>query len=131
MGLFGRRTGENAKEKTEACSCGCSANTQSTALTKEDAAASDLTPQQTGKAVTIKVLGSGCKNCQALYQNAKAAISASNINADVEYVTDMQEVAKYGVMSMPALVVNEQVVSMGKVLKSADVQKLLKKTGIV
>jgi hypothetical protein len=42
----------------------------------------------------------------------------------------MQEVAKYGVMSMPALVVNEQVVSMGKVLKSADIQKLLKKIGI-
>lgn len=41
----------------------------------------------------------------------------------------MQKVMKYGIMSMPALVVNEKVVSMGKVLKAADVEKLLHKLG--
>ena len=45
----------------------------------------------------------------------------------VEYVTDMEKIMQYGVMSMPALVVNEQVVSMGKVLKVNDVETLLKK----
>ena len=46
-----------------------------------------------------------------------------------EYVTDMEKIMAYGVMSMPALVVNERVVSMGKVLKAADVENLLNKLG--
>ena len=49
--------------------------------------------------------------------------------AEVEYITDMQKVMDYGVMSMPALVVNEKVVSMGRVLKANDVEKLLHKSG--
>lgn len=48
----------------------------------------------------------------------------------VEYITDMQKVMEYGVMSMPALVVNEKVVSMGKVLKVSDVISLLNKLGL-
>lgn len=48
---------------------------------------------------------------------------------EVEYITDMKKVMEYGVMSMPAIVVNEKVVSMGKVLKTAEVEKLLKKSG--
>lgn len=51
------------------------------------------------------------------------------LSVEVEYITDMEKVMAYGVMSMPALVVNEQVVSMGKVLKAADVEKLLHKLG--
>ena len=46
-----------------------------------------------------------------------------------EYITDLQKVVGYGAMSMPALVVNEKVVAMGKVLKAADVEKLLHKLG--
>ena len=45
---------------------------------------------------------------------------------EVEYITDMQKVMTYGVMSMPAIVVNEKVVSMGKVLKPSEVEKLLR-----
>ena len=48
---------------------------------------------------------------------------------EVEYITNMETVMAYGVMSMPAIVINEQVVSMGKVLKSTDVEKLLHKMG--
>lgn len=51
------------------------------------------------------------------------------LSVEVEYITDMQKVMEYGVMSMPALVVNEKVVSMGKVLKVADVEKRLHKLG--
>ena len=51
------------------------------------------------------------------------------LSVEVEYVTDMQKIMEYGVMSMPALVVNEKVVSMGKVMKAADVEKLLHKLG--
>ena len=51
------------------------------------------------------------------------------LSIEVEYVTDMAKIMEYGVMSMPALVVNENVVSMGKVLKAADIKNLLHKLG--
>ena len=86
-----------------------------------------------GKAVDgiccIKVLGAGCKSCHEQYENAKAAVKALGLDLEVEYITDMEKVMAYGVMSMPAIVVNEKVVSMGKVLKTADVEKLLHKLG--
>ena len=73
----------------------------------------------------VKVLGAGCKSCHEQYENAKAAVQALGLNVEVVYITDMEKVMEYGVMSMPAIVVNDQVVSMGKVLKAADVEKLL------
>ena len=48
----------------------------------------------------------------------------------VEYITDLKKIMEYGVMSIPALVVNEKVVSTGKVLKTADIQKLINKFAI-
>ena len=77
----------------------------------------------------IKVLGSGCKFCHEQYENVKKAVANMSLDAEVEYITDMEKVMSYGVMSMPAIVVNEQVVSMGKVLKAAQVEELLKKLG--
>lgn len=77
----------------------------------------------------IKVLGAGCKSCHELYENTKAAVQNAGLSVEVEYVTDMEKIMEYGVMRMPALVVNEQVVSMGKVLKAADVEELLRKQG--
>jgi len=77
----------------------------------------------------IKVLGSGCASCHALYENTKEAVKKTGLSVEVEYVTDLQKVMEYGVMSMPALVVNEKVVAMGKVLKPADVEKLLHRLG--
>ena len=77
----------------------------------------------------LKVLGAGCKSCHEQYENAKTAVKAMGLSVEVEYITDMEKVMTYGVMSMPAIVVNEKVVSMGKVLKAADVEKLLHKLG--
>ena len=77
----------------------------------------------------IKVLGAGCKFCHEQYENAKVAVKAMGLDIEVEYITDMEKVMEYGVMSMPAIVVNEKVVSMGKVLKATDVEKLLHKLG--
>ncbi len=77
----------------------------------------------------IKVLGAGCKACHEQYENVKKAVENMSLDADVEYITDMEKVMGYGVMSMPAIVVNEQVVSMGKVLKTAQVEELLKERG--
>ena len=74
----------------------------------------------------VKVLGAGCKSCHALYEAAKEAVHNLDLNIEVEYITDMERIMEYGVMSMPALVVNDKVVSVGKVLKAAEVEKLLK-----
>ena len=77
----------------------------------------------------VKVLGAGCRACHEQYENAKTAVKALGLDVEVEYITDMEKVMGYGVMSMPAIVVNEKVVSMGKVLKAADMEKLLRKLG--
>ena len=72
---------------------------------------------------SIKVLGSGCKACHQLYDNTVKAVEGMGI--EVEYVTDLQKIMEYGAMSMPALVVNKKLVSSGKVLKPADILKLI------
>ena len=78
------------------------------------------------KVTSIKILGGGCKNCHTLFDNAQAAAKSAGIEAQVELITDMKKIMEYGIMSTPALVINEKVVSMGRVLKEADVAKLLK-----
>ena len=62
-----------------------------------------------------------------MYENTKQAVNNIGLNIEVEYITDMQKIMEYGVMSMPALVINEKVVSQGKVLKEADIAKFLNK----
>lgn len=78
----------------------------------------------------VKVLGAGCKSCHEQYENAKEAVKAMGLPVEVEYITDLQKVMEYGVMRMPAIVVNEKVVSMGKVLKAAEVEELLRKLAV-
>ena len=75
--------------------------------------------------MTVKVLGSGCMSCHALLENTQKAVKAMGRENDiqVEYVTDLEKIMQYGVMSMPALVVNEKVVSAGRVLKPEEVKK--------
>ena len=102
MGLFGL----GKKKETQEPACACHAPVES-----------------------IKVLGAGCKSCHELYENTKQAVKNAGLSVEVEYITDLEKVMGYGVMSMPGLVVNEKVVSMGKALKVADVEKLLHKLG--
>lgn len=75
----------------------------------------------------IKVLGSGCKKCEVLMNNTKAAIEEMGIEAEVVKVTDFKEIMAFGVMSTPTLVIDEEVVFVGKVLKPKEIGKLLKK----
>ncbi|MGN1190618.1 MAG: thioredoxin family protein [Candidatus Ornithospirochaeta sp.] len=82
--------------------------------------------EKKGKNVTIKVLGSGCKRCHALYANTVEAVKNLGLGISVEYITDMETVLKYGVMSMPSLVVSEKVVSTGSVLSTPKIESLLK-----
>ena len=114
---FGKKKEE---EKAPAC-CG--------SAPKTDGPASSCCGAPVEGVCCVKVLGAGCKACHEQYENAKAAVKALGLSVEVEYITDMEKVMTYGAMSMPAIVVNEKVVSMGKVLKAADVEKLLRKLG--
>ena len=77
--------------------------------------------------MTVKILGSGCKSCVTLAQNTKEALEELGITAEIVKVTDFAQIAAYGVMSTPALVVDEKVLSYGKVLKTKEIIKLLEK----
>lgn len=100
MGLFKKK--ETANEPT--CSCGgaCSGS------------------ESRNRGARVKVLGPGCKSCHILHENAVAALGAEN----VDYVTDMAEIAATGIMSFPALMVDGKVVSTRKVLSPEEISAL-------
>ncbi len=75
----------------------------------------------------IKVLGPGCKKCIALESATKEALKNLNMDTEIDHITDFAEIASYGVMNTPALVVGGKVVSMGKVLKVGEIETLLTK----
>ena len=78
--------------------------------------------------MVIKVLGSGCANCQKLEVLAKKAVEQLGIDAEVVKVTDMAEIMGYGVMSTPALVVDEQLKFAGRVPSYDDVVTILRRS---
>ncbi|WP_223420980.1 thioredoxin family protein [Tateyamaria pelophila] len=73
----------------------------------------------------IKILGTGCKKCVALADNAKAAAQTAGIDFEIEKVTDIVTIAGYGVMSTPGLVLNDKVVSAGRVLSVQEIAPLM------
>ena len=75
--------------------------------------------------MNIKVLGGGCKSCEALLKATREAVEKKGVDADIEYITDMEKIMNYGVMSMPALMIEGKLVSAGKVLKAKEVEKFL------
>ncbi|MBV5284816.1 MAG: thioredoxin family protein [Methyloversatilis discipulorum] len=77
----------------------------------------------------IKVLGSGCRKCIELADNTRKALAARGQQADIVKVTDFVDIAAYGVMSTPALVIDEKLVSAGKVLSENEIGELLGKAG--
>ena len=109
MGLFGKK-----KEKEKTCCCGCCA---------ADAPAQAETEKPGG----VLVLGSGCAKCNELEAHTRAALAELGMDPAVGHVTDFAQIAAYGVMSTPALVVDGRVVSCGRVLKKEEVIDLLRK----
>ena len=73
----------------------------------------------------IKVLGTGCSKCTTLYDNVKNAVAELGIDAVAEKEQDIMKIMEYNVMSVPALVVDSNVLSTGKVLTIEEVKKLL------
>ncbi|EGE54720.1 thioredoxin family protein [Streptococcus parauberis] len=107
MGLFG-----NKEEKTCQCgNCKCGKVSQDNILEGSDH--------------TFKVLGSGCKKCITLEENVKQACKEMNKLVNIKYVKDFSEIAAYGVMQTPALVLDEDVVSYGKVLTVDEVKEVI------
>jgi small redox-active disulfide protein 2 len=75
--------------------------------------------------LTIKVLGSGCQNCLNLASLATRAVNALSIEAKIEKVTDHTEIMKYKILATPGLVINEKVVSAGRVPTEAEITTFL------
>ncbi len=73
----------------------------------------------------IKILGTGCAKCQKLEHLTREAIASLGLDASVEKVTDPGEIAAWGVMATPALVVDDRVVAVGRVPNEADLTKML------
>ncbi len=125
MALFGKKKEE---AKAESCCCNTAEVASETACccsTAEGSEEATCCGEKVDGICCIKVLGAGCKSCHELYENAKKAVENLGLNIEVEYITDMEKVMSYGVMSMPALLVNDKIVSVGKVLKQKDVETFI------
>ena len=74
----------------------------------------------------IQILGTGCPKCKALMENAERAIRQAGLDVEIEKVTDLAEIMKFGVMVTPALAVDGEVKSAGKLLSPEEIAGLLK-----
>ena len=113
MGLFAKVT---KKEEPKAC---CGGNCDAASMAKAEGAKT--------QGATVKVLGSGCAKCNQLEAATKTALEQLGMDSTIDHVTDFSEIAAYGVMTTPALVIDGKVVSYGKVLKVDEVVKILQK----
>lgn len=108
MKLFGK------KEEKKSCCCGGNCKPES------------IKNVEVKNENNIKILGSGCTKCLALENSTRTAISQMKLDIEIEHVTDFAQIASYGVMSTPALVINGKVASYGKVLSVEEVKTILK-----
>jgi small redox-active disulfide protein 2 len=75
----------------------------------------------------IQILGTGCPKCKQLMANAEQAVRESGADAQIEKVSDLQEIMKFGVMMTPALAVDGEVKSSGKVLSAKEIAEIIRK----
>lgn len=77
----------------------------------------------------IKILGTGCPKCKQLYSNSLEAVEMTGGKGEVSKVEDMAEITGYAVMMTPALVIDEEVISSGKVLPAGKIAELIRERG--
>lgn len=94
---------------------------------KKEGACCGTCGQKSESALAVKILGTGCPRCNELESAVVAALKELGMETAVEHVRDYAQIAAYGVMSMPGLVVDGRVVSAGKVLTKDEAVKLLQK----
>jgi small redox-active disulfide protein 2 len=75
--------------------------------------------------MNIKILGTGCPNCQKLEQNTKQALEELKLKAQVEKITDISDIVSYGVMGTPALVVDEELKVSGRIPDVSEIKTIL------
>ncbi|MFA6356305.1 MAG: thioredoxin family protein [Candidatus Omnitrophota bacterium] len=75
----------------------------------------------------IEILGMGCFKCDQLIANAETAVKELNVKAEIYKVTDIDKITEYGVMMTPALAVDGNVVSAGRVLSKEEIKKIISK----
>jgi len=75
--------------------------------------------------MTIQILGTGCPKCKQLTANAEQAIRELGVSAEVEKVTDIKEIMKFGVMLTPGLAIDGELKSSGKVLSVGEIKKMI------
>jgi small redox-active disulfide protein 2 len=107
------------KKRKEASSCCCGGSCDAESMAKAENAKT--------QGAIVKVLGSGCAKCNQLEAATKAALEQLGMDTVIDHVTDFSQIAAYGVLTTPALVVDGKVVSCGKVLKTEEVIKILQK----
>jgi small redox-active disulfide protein 2 len=73
----------------------------------------------------IQILGPGCPKCEKLKKNAEEAVKTSGVEATVEKITDINVITSFGVMMTPALAIDGEVKSVGRVLSPEDIKKLI------
>ena len=73
----------------------------------------------------IKILGTGCPNCKKLEQETRKAVSNLAVEAEFEKVSDFQKIMEYDVLSTPGLVINDKVVSSGRIPSQAEISSFL------
>ncbi len=76
--------------------------------------------------MVIKVLGSGCSNCRRLLENTKSAVAELGIEADIRYITDIIEIANAGLLRTPGLIINEKMISYGRVPEISEIKTMIK-----
>jgi len=73
----------------------------------------------------IEILGMGCPKCKMLYENAKKAVEQAGVQAEVVKIEDMDKITNYGVMMIPALVIDGEVKTTGKIPSAEDIKQWL------
>ncbi len=74
----------------------------------------------------IKILGTGCPNCKTLEKRVRKVVENNNVEAKITKVEDIADIMRYNIMSTPGLVVDEKVISKGRVPSEKEIIKLLK-----
>lgn len=74
----------------------------------------------------VQILGTGCPKCKLLASNAEQAIRDSGVDAELEKITSITEIAKFGIMMTPGLAIDGEVKSAGKLLSPADIEQLIR-----
>ncbi len=82
-----------------------------------------------GGAMKIQILGTGCAKCNALAANAEQALKETGIKAEIEKVTDIQEIMKFKVLMTPAIAIDGKVLAAGRVVSPEDIGKFLVAAG--